>query len=128
VAPWAVETSYLPWSPETFPAALRAHDVAVLPVRLNPYTACKSANRLALALHAGLAVAAGAAPSHAPFSAVCRLDDWDAGLEAYVADADLRRRDASAGKALAERLFSPAAVAEDWRRFFEETLKETVKT
>jgi len=67
IRPLRVPTFYLDWSRLTFHAALRLHQACVIPVRLSPWTICKSNNRLVTALHAGLVCVADSIPSYEAF-------------------------------------------------------------
>lgn len=118
ITPWSVPTYYLEWSPLTFLPALRAHQIALIPVTQNPFTRCKSNNRLATALAAGLGVVADTIPSYEEFAQVCRLDSWEQGLWDYVTDPALRSRDVRAGQALVSRCYSPERIADGWQELF----------
>jgi hypothetical protein len=113
-ADWSIPSYYLDWRALTFGRALRMHDIALIPVEKNPFTICKSANRLALALHEGLAVAADAIPSYEPFAGVTVLDDWGAGLRRYVEDGNFRVRQVEEGRRLVGDLFSPERIGSQW--------------
>lgn len=91
-AGWTLPTLYLPWSMAVFRHAQPRHDVAVIPAQLNPFTRCKTNNRLATAFMAGQAVAASRLPAYEPFADLAVLDDWDAGLATLMADAAGRAR------------------------------------
>ncbi len=118
IAPWSVPTYYLEWSPLTFLPALRAHQIAVIPVTQNQFTRCKSNNRVATALAAGLGVVADTIPSYEEFAQVCRLDSWEEGLWDYVRDPALRSRDVRAGQALLSRRYSSERIADAWQELF----------
>lgn len=118
IAPWSLPTRYLEWSPLSFLPALRAHQIAVIPVTPNPFTWCKSNNRLATALSVGLGVVADSVPSYREFGEACRLDDWEQGLSEYVRDPAVRSRDVRTGQALVAQLCSPERIADAWQEFF----------
>jgi hypothetical protein len=126
IAPWSVPTHYLEWSPVTFLDALRAHDVAVIPVTQNPFTICKSNNRVVTALSAGLAVVADSIPSYREFAEISRLDDWNQGLLEYVKDRDLRRRHAAEGRRYVLQRYSLSRTADEWERLFNTILAAPV--
>ena len=113
-ADWNIPSYYLNWRALTFGRALRMHDIALIPVEKNPFTVCKTANRLALALHEGLAVAADAIPSYEPFAEAAVLDDWDAGLRRYVEDGTFRKRQVEEGRRLVGDLFAPERIGSQW--------------
>ncbi len=119
---WRLPTYYLEWRPHTVFAALRAHTIAVVPISQNPFTRCKSNNRLALSLSMGLAVVADSIPSYQAFADVCFLDEWRLGLERYLSDIELRRRHVERGQALVASEWSITRIAEKWRDFFDDLL------
>jgi hypothetical protein len=119
IRPWPFPTYYLNWQAETLFTALRAHAITVVPISENPFTRCKSNNRLALSLSVGLAVVADSIPSYQDFAEVCYLDDWQAGLEIYLSDADLRRSHVERGQAIIARDWTLSHLADKWRRFFD---------
>lgn len=122
IRPWPFPTYYLNWQAETLLPALRAHAVTVIPISENPFTRCKSNNRLALSLSVGLAVVADSIPSYQDFAEVCYLDDWETGLESYLSDADLRRRHVERGQAIIARDWTLSHLADKWHRFFDTLL------
>jgi hypothetical protein len=111
---WTIPTRYLVWTPETFLPALAAHAIAVIPVSLNAFTACKSSNRVTRALHSGLAVVADAIPSYEPYRPACELDNWEPGLRRYLADPEARRRDVERGRAIVQQEATLEAIAARW--------------
>ena len=113
-AGWRVPVRYLPWRPTTFDAGLALHDVAVLPVSRNPFTECKSSNRVLTALWAGLAVVADGIPSYRDFADCVVLDDWELGLGRY-ASAEARRADVALGRARIEAEWRQPAITARWR-------------
>lgn len=119
---WAIPTRYLEWSPETFLPALHAHDIAVLPVNPNPFTLCKSNNRVALALQAGLAVVADAIPSYRDFAGACFLDDWESGLTTYLSDPTVRRQHSALGREIISACWSMPVIADQWQALFTSVL------
>jgi hypothetical protein len=127
IAAWSVPTHYLEWNPDTFLPALRAHQIALIPVTQNPFTRCKSNNRVATALAAGLGVVADSIPSYEEFAQVCRLDSWEQGLQDYVRDAALRSRDVGAGQALLARRYSAERIGDAWQELFTAVAAEAAK-
>jgi len=119
IRPWPVPTHYLPWHAATFFDALRAHAIAVLPIRETPFSRCKTNNRLVTALIAGLAVVATGIPSYRPFAECSVLDDWSAGLRRYISDPAERGRHVATGRALVERDWMLPSIADRWQQFFD---------
>lgn len=111
---WAVPTHYLAWHAGTFSRALRQHSVALIPINLNPFTRCKTANRVLSACLHGLNVVADSIPSYAPFAGAAVLDDWAFGLGPYLGQDGQRRAHLQAGQALARERYSLGQVATQW--------------
>jgi hypothetical protein len=111
---WPFPCLYLPWSSATFDDALALHDIALIPVRANPFTRCKTANRVATASVHGLAVAADTIPAYEEFRDCIMLDDWGAGLAHLMARADERSAAVARARALLEARYAPAAIAARW--------------
>lgn len=80
---WSIPTHYLEWSLDRVDAVLRKHDVAIVPIDLNPFTLAKTINRPATALRNGLGVIADGIPSYEELRPFIWLDDWPGGLEHY---------------------------------------------
>lgn len=116
VRPLRVPSFYLPWNEQTFSAALRLHAVAVLPISVNPFTRCKTANRIASAALHGLNVVADSIPSYEPFADGAVLDHWHYGLGDYLLDAAQRQRHLATLTARIEKDFSLPTIAALWRR------------
>ena len=119
IKPWRMPTYYLTWYPETFFPALRAHTIAVIPISDNPFTRCKSNNRLALALREGLAVVADSIPSYRAFAGACYLADWETGLQSYLSDPHLRRSHVDLGRSIVNDEWTENRIADKWQSFFE---------
>lgn len=124
---WPLPTYYLEWHPDTVMSALRSHTIAVIPISDNPFTRCKSNNRLTFALNAGLAVVADAIPSYHYFSDACFLNNWESGLERYLTDVEMRRRHIQLGKAIIARDWTIARIAQKWRSFFDSLMGPNAK-
>lgn len=122
IAPWTVPTRYLEWNGCTFLSVLAEHSIAIIPIAVNPFTWCKSNNRVVLALYSGLAVVADRIPSYDPFRSVICLDDWESGLTRYLESPELRMRHATMGKNLVLESWTIEQVAERWKSVIEGVL------
>jgi hypothetical protein len=119
---WNIRTRYMPWSANTFLSALQAHAIAVIPISLNPFTRCKTNNRLVTAVQARLAVVADSIPSYEEFRSVTRLDCWESGLREYISTPDLRRRDVLIAQSMISEKWSLQKIADQWQLFFQKVL------
>lgn len=125
VSGWNLPTHYLSWTARYFGEALRLHDIALIPIERNPFTLCKTANRLALALSQQLAVVADAIPSYEPFRDVVVLDDWPEGLDRYLGDAADRRRTALNGRERVLNHLSIQRIGAAWEEVLEKNASGT---
>ena len=113
---WQLPVFYLDWSAHTFFAAMRRHDVAVIPIEINEFTAVKTNNRIAQSLSLGLGVVADRIESYRIFSECAFLDRWEEGLLAYLNDPELAVRHARCGQQIITEYFSASVIAERWRQ------------
>ena len=111
---WTMPTHYLEWHANTFSRALREHSAALIPVSRNPFTVCKTANRVLTAFMHDLNVIADSIPSYEPFAPCAVLDDWELGLGGYLEMTERRRSDVEAGAALAHERYSLDRVVQQW--------------
>lgn len=111
---WTVSTHYLEWMPTTFSRALREHSLALIPITQNPFTRCKTANRVLSAFTHGLNVVADAIPSYSPFEECAVLDNWEFGLGSYLKMGDRRNQDVVQGQMIARERYSLNHVTAQW--------------
>lgn len=116
VAPLNLDSRYLEWDLTAFPGVLAACDAVILPISRNPFTACKSHNRLSLSLYAGVPVIADAIDSYLEFAPFCTLDDWDGGMERLAEQPEQERQRALAARDHIDRNWAPEALAPLWEQ------------
>lgn len=116
---WDVPVIFIRWSRVTFYQILQFNDIAVLPININPFTLCKTNNRVITALHNNLAVIADEIPSYTEFKDAIILNDWDAGLRQLIAKPALRATMVERGKDIIASKYTIASVVETWRTFLE---------
>jgi len=116
IAPLRVQTRYIEWSTDGFPRVLGRADAAILPLTVNPFTACKSHNRLTSALYAGLPTLATGIESYCEFGAYCTLDDWSGGFVALTENLQDERRRALTSRDQIDSAWSPEALAPVWEQ------------
>lgn len=113
LGPCSLPQRYVPWSRGGFAMAAARSDVAIVPVSLDPFTRCKTANRPATALLRGLACIADAVPSYAALQSGMRIGDWEHSLRAY-ADEEVRTEESRAGERFARQQYAPAQITRQW--------------
>ncbi len=111
---WKIPTRYLPWQASTFSRALRDHSATLIPITPNPFTRCKTANRVLTAYAHRLNVIADSIPSYLPFADCAVLDDWGHGLHGYLSDAARRQADVAQGQARLQERYSLAHITAQW--------------
>lgn len=112
---WSLPCHYQPWHPLSFERLARCHDIALIPVQDNPFTRCKSDNRLVTAMMHGLAVVADDLPSYRPYASVAQVGDVITGLQAYLDDPERRRQFAAAGRKQVQDSASIQRIADQWQ-------------
>jgi glycosyltransferase involved in cell wall biosynthesis len=110
---------YFEWDLKSFPRLFRGHDICVIPIELNPFTAGKTGNRVALSLLLGVPVVADPIPSFEEFSDFILLDDWPQSLRSYATDPALVEEHLSAGRRYVEATYTKERVVQQWSEFFE---------
>jgi hypothetical protein len=118
-AGWNLPVHYVDWSPHTFFAALKLHDVALIPIEVNEFTEVKTNNRIALSLNLGLGVLADSIPSYRVFAQCAFLDDWERGLNEYIFNPDLVSQHSACGRKVISERFSGPVIASRWKKLFE---------
>lgn len=115
-------THYLDWNFFTINAALKLHDLAILPIRTNRYTLSKSANRITTSFANDLAVCATLIPSYQPFEGVAVFDDWDDGLARLMANDGERHDRIFKARKIIDEQYSLPVIASQWQSVFSSLL------
>lgn len=115
IQPFPFETRYYEWGYTPFRNILRKVDVNILPITKNPFTLCKSNNRLALALYEGVPSVADEIPSYRELAAFCVLNDWERGLRLYLSNNHITREHVEGARAYIEEHFTIGQIADEWQ-------------
>jgi len=114
IAPMRLPTAYVEWSEEAHAKVLTQADAVLIPVTRNPFTDCKSHNRLTSAIRSGLPAIATGIQSYLEFEPFCSLDDWSQGLAALVENYDGETARALASRTYIEKVWSMSALTPRW--------------
>jgi hypothetical protein len=125
---WILPTRYLEWDRVTFLAALRLHEISIIPVADNEFTRCKSSNRLTLSIHHGLSVIADPIPSYLPYATVAALGNWDTNLDHLLANKAIRRSNGRRCREFVDAKNGLQQIASDWEALLFGSVSETLST
>lgn len=109
-----LQARYVLWSPGSASRELWAADLALLPVTANPFTVCKTGNRVVTALSHQTAVVAGRIPSYEEYAPFIRFEHWAENVEAYLADPTQRAADVAAAQRYIAGRFGPGLLTDQW--------------
>lgn len=115
IAPLPIRSRYLDWTLDGFPGVLASADGVIIPISQNPFTACKTHNRVTMSLYAGAPVIADSIEAYEEFAPFCTLDDWHGGLERLAADPAGERARAAGARDYIERHWTTEALALKWQ-------------
>ena len=118
IAPLAMPTQYLEWSPAALAQALQTADVTIVPNSLDAFSIGKSANRSVMSICAGVPVVATPTSALEPLAGAVWTDEPAEGLAAYLASPEQAARDVQLGRSLVEKTFSLSAVGRQWQACF----------
>jgi hypothetical protein len=116
IRPALSSARYVEWSAERQRALLGCASAVLLPLSDNPFVACKTHNRLSVALAAGVPVVADVIESYREFAPYAYLGDWPAGLEAVLARPGEAHARAAPARDYLEAFWSIEVVAGQWER------------
>lgn len=116
-----VFTRYEDWSNERVFFELSRADLFVMPSGVDPFSLCKSANRAVLALANGVPVTASYLESLEPLRDAMIIDDWRAGIDAYLLDRGIAEAHLARARPILEEEFSIAAIGRKWNAALEGT-------
>lgn len=110
---------YVPWRRSTFTETFRSHDLCVIPLEVNPFTMCKTGNRVAQSLALKVPVIADPIPSFEEFADFILLNDWEENLRRYLGDPALRHQHASEGSRYVRSTWTKQRVVSQWSALIE---------
>jgi hypothetical protein len=106
--------TYVEWDNRRYQSILRRQDLCLIPVTPNPFTRCKTSNRLALSLLLGLPAAVDLIPSYEELKSFVHIGDWSDGLIRYCEDRQLQQRQVRSGQNYLRKKYSAERVVTQW--------------
>lgn len=122
IARHRLEATFVPWSRSAQSAVLASASAAVLPITSNPFTVCKTANRVATALLHGAPVVAGHIPSYEELRDFILFDRWEENVVDLLRDPMAAWGRVEGGREYVTRRFGRDVVVEQWERALIEAL------
>jgi len=113
---------YVGWQASSFARHFTANDVCLIPIEPNPFTLCKTNNRVLLSLVLGVPVVASPIPSYLDLSPWVLFEDWEASIGAYRRDPGLGRRHVAEARADILATYTPGRVVAQWSDVLEKVL------
>lgn len=110
---------YREWNVRRFPRDFCSNDICIVPIGRNPFTVCKTANRVALSLRLGVPVIADPIPSLDELAPYILLGSWCENLSRYASDRTLRASHAREGRRYVDATYTPERVVAQWSAVFE---------
>lgn len=112
-----LRTLYVEWGSRPFSEILRESDLNIIPISVNPFTLCKTNNRLATALFAGVPTVADEIPSYRDLAPYCVLNDWENGLRLYLEDETAGRTHTRAAREYILERYTIKQVGDAWEKY-----------
>ncbi|MBK8535871.1 MAG: hypothetical protein IPL59_12540 [Candidatus Competibacteraceae bacterium] len=116
---WPTPIHFLWWNRITFLSALRQHDIAIIPIKPNPFTLSKSNNRLTLALSQSVACIADPIPSYVEFRECSYIGNWKDGLTNYLTNPELRMKHLTISKKILTENYSTDVIVGLWEKLIQ---------
>lgn len=116
-------TRYFKWELTSFPRLFKENDICLIPINLNPFTICKSNNRLILSLLLGVPAIADKIPSYEEFNNFVLFSDWENSLYTYATQPELRREHIKQGINYIQSKYNKKRVIEQWSSLFKTVLE-----
>jgi glycosyltransferase involved in cell wall biosynthesis len=113
---------YYEWDSKSFPYLFKQNDVCIIPINLNPFTRCKTNNRLALSLLLGVAVISDKIPSYEEFSDFVLFSEWKNNLRKYALNRELRQQQVKEGRKYILSKYNRDRVIFQWSSLFQKLL------
>lgn len=105
---------YIPWQASSFARHLTSHDECLIPIQRNPFTVCKTSNRVVLSLALGVPVVTSPIPSYQEFAQWLLFEDWAANVWAYQRDPRVARGHVDGARAHIRATYTPGRLVDQW--------------
>jgi hypothetical protein len=117
-------TQFSEWKYSSFERKFKDNDVCILPISVNPFSICKTNNRVVLSLLMGLPVVADKIPSYEEFNEFILFANWKESLRQYALDPKLRKAHVEAARKHILEKYKPEKIVSQWQMLFDELLDD----
>ena len=114
------EVNYVEWNKNNYEFLVSQHDICLLPININPFTVCKTGNRLILSLLMGVPVIADEIPSYTEFRDFVRFGNWEKMLPKMLNNCEAEKRRAISGQQYIQRHYSNNKITMQWKAAIED--------
>ena len=114
IAPLAIPSRYVEWSPSRVQEELARADIVLVPNSCDVFSLCKSANRTALALMANRPVVATPTPALRPLDDCIEAGDFYTGIRRYLTDPQHVETHLAIARERCEHLYGQEVIASAW--------------
>jgi len=105
---------YHEWATSRFVRLFRGHDLCLIPVNVNPFTVCKTVNRLALSLLLGVPAIADWIPSYEELRDSVFFGDWERNLAIHTTDPTAGLQQVRGAQAYLQAKYTKQRVVKQW--------------
>lgn len=113
------QVNYIKWKEDNFYRLLKKHDICLLPIGVNPFTICKTNNRITLSILAGLPTLADEIPSYSEFREYVRFGNWIFNIKQMIENLPEENLRAQKGIDYINTKYSEQAITQHWIRALE---------
>jgi hypothetical protein len=117
IEPLPLRTLYIEWGSVSFKEILSESDISIIPISRNPFTLCKTNNRLATVLFAGVPTVADEIPSYRDLAQYCVLNDWERGLRLYLDNNPVGREQAKSARPYILEHYTINHIGHVWAKY-----------
>jgi hypothetical protein len=115
----AFPKSYFTWRLASFPGIMAIQDICLIPIDVNPFTACKTNNRPLLSLSLGVPVIATKIPSYESLSKFMLFENWRENIYTYASNPAIVQDHLREGNCYINEHFSLKRITQQWIELFE---------
>ena len=125
IAPLAIPSRYVEWSPARVQEELARADVVLVPNSCDAFGICKSANRTVLALMANRPVVATPTPALRPLFDCIEAGDFYVGIHRYLTDQQHVETHLAISRERCAHLYGQEAISSAWRGVLDAVCTQT---